>query len=116
VSDQLLAVASCSGPRCRAVRTPSHTATLRAAVAGRPHALLVSTGCLGPCHLACVVAVGPAVLSGDHHVDWTAPPRTFALAERAGRSAALAGWISAGAPDPAQLPAVLRDGDGRRTA
>ena len=83
-------------------------AAVSAAVRETPGAVLVTTGCLGPCALAAVAAVAHRSGSG------TCSGRTLWLAgvHDADRQGALASWVREGGPGPtgepdAGLPARL---------
>lgn len=114
-AEPVLLVAACGGPRCRALRAlhdPSARAPdpcgqlLREAVRQRPGAVLISTGCLGPCERACVAAVGWGMIRGGL-LRWSGRPAGLGLVEMPARAAALAAWISGSAPDLKTLPEDL---------
>jgi hypothetical protein len=114
-AEPVLLVAVCAGPRCRALRAlhdPSAAASgpcgqlLCEAVRQRPGAVLVSTGCLGPCARACVAAVGWGMSHGGQ-LRWSGRPAGLGLVELPARAAALAAWISGSAPDLETLPGEL---------
>jgi hypothetical protein len=114
-AELVLLVAACAGPRCRALRAlhdPSAAASgpggrlLCEAVRHRPGAVLVSTGCLGPCERACVAAVGWGT-SRAGELCWAGRPAGVGLVEMPARAAALAAWISGSAPDLKTLPEDL---------
>ena len=115
-AEPVLLVAACAGPRCRALRAlhdPSAAASgpcgqlLAEAVRQRPRAVLVSTGCLGPCERACVAAVGWG-MSHRGQLRWSGRPAGLGLVEMPAHAAALAAWISGSAPDLKTLPGDLR--------
>ncbi len=115
--ETVLLVAACTGTRCAAVRRPHDPGAdpvdrcghlLRAAVRQRPDAVLLSTACLGPCHLGSVAAVGwarPRAQGG--RLDWLARPVLLTMLDSPKRAAAASSWINAGAPDAGTLPALL---------
>ena len=113
----MLLVAACGGVRCAALRRLRGPAAgpvdrcghlLRAAVRRRPDAVLLSTACLGPCHLGSVAAVGWArARARGGRLDWLARPVLLTMLDRPERAAAASGWITAGAPDAHTLPALL---------
>jgi hypothetical protein len=110
----VLVVAVCAGHRCRALRAlhdPAATGDstgdlLRQAVRRRPRAVLISTGCLGPCAHGCVAAVGTGTAAGGE-ISWAGRPVGLGMVEMPQRAAALAAWISDSAPDLATLPEPL---------
>lgn len=115
----LLVVAVCAGPRCQALRglhDPTAAAAgpagaqLRAAVRERPGAVLVSTGCLGPCARGCVAVVGPGSADAQGRVSWHGRPVGLELVERPDRVAEFAAWVSGPAPDVTRLPERLASG------
>jgi len=114
-AEPVLLVAVCAGPRCRALRAlhdPSAATfgpcgrLLCDAVRHRPGAVLISTGCLGPCERACVAAVGWGMSRGGQ-IRWSARPTGLSMIEMPARAAALAAWISGSAPDMRTLPEDL---------
>ncbi|HTQ90605.1 MAG TPA: hypothetical protein VMK84_14075 [Streptosporangiaceae bacterium] len=114
-AEPVLLVAACAGPRCRALRAlhdPSARASgpcgrlLCEAVRQRPGAVLVSTGCLGPCERACVAAVGWG-MSQAGQIRWSGRPAGLSLVEMPARAAALAAWVAGSAPDLKTLPEDL---------
>jgi hypothetical protein len=114
-AEPVLLVAACAGPRCRALRAlhdPSAATSgpcgrlLCDAVRRRPGAVLISTGCLGPCERGCVAAVGWGTSRGGQ-IRWSARPAGLSLVELPARAAALAAWISGPAPDLRTLPEEL---------
>jgi hypothetical protein len=114
-AEPVLLVAACAGPRCRALRAlhdPSAATfgpcgrPLSEAVRHRPGAVLISTGCLGPCERACVAAVGWGMSRGGQ-IRWSARPTRLSMIEMPARAAALAAWISGSAPDMRTLPEDL---------
>ena len=113
--EPVLLVAACAGPRCRGLRVlhdPSAAASgpsgqlLGNAVRRRPGAVLLSTGCLGPCQRGCIAAVGWAVSAGGQ-LRWSGRPVGLGMVETPPRAAALAAWIAGTAPDLTTLPEPL---------
>ncbi|MBM9469337.1 hypothetical protein [Nakamurella leprariae] len=112
-----LAVAYCTGQRCAALHDrrchhgpdehPPSVACLHASVRTRPEAVLIATDCLGACHRGSLAVVGPAAVQAGS-VRWLRPPVAVELMDDPDRAGALADWITAGAPDPATLPPMLR--------
>lgn len=109
----LLVVAVCGGQRCRALRalhddrspgSPTSDSPIREAVRATPRSMMLSTGCIGPCARAAVVAVGWATMQ-DRSLAWLSPPVCWGPVETAPRAAALAEWIRALAPTLAAGPA-----------
>lgn len=94
-------VAMCLGRSCASAAGAAEAqASVSAAVRETAGAVLVTTGCLGPCALAAVVAV--AHRSGAQECSG----RTLWLAgvHDAGRQDALAAWVRAGGPGEAAEP------------
>lgn len=102
----MLLVAVCGGRRCRALRaladnrwpeTPTSDAVIRESVRGTRHAIMLSTGCLGPCAQAAVVALGRATIN-DRALAWLSPPSYWGSTETPQRAAALGQCINALTP------------------
>lgn len=117
--DRLLVVVQCTGQRCRALtdlRDPHRPAcdpALAAAVRSRPRSVLVTTGCLGPCHRGAVAAVGWGDRAGSR-VSWTEPAVLVERVEEPARMRATADWIRSGAaPDRGCLETALGSPTGR---
>jgi hypothetical protein len=94
-------VALCLGRRCSAsAGAAAATEAVSAAVRETPGAVLVTTGCLGPCALAAVAAVAHRTGSEE------CSGRTLWLAgvHDAERQDALAAWVRAGGPGPEVEP------------
>lgn len=141
---RLLLVAACNGQRCRTLRQlreptiaePHGWKILRDAVRQRRNAILISTGCLGPCSYGSVVVLGWATMPRDPTPRDTLPPDSAATEDVAGENAAgaaafrwcsspvlvgladrprratdLAGWIQGSAPQRQTMPSTLRQLD-----
>ena len=94
-------VALCLGRRCASSSgAGAAEAAVAAAVRETPGAVLVTTGCLGPCALAAVAAVAHRAVSQE------CSGRTLWLAgvHDPDRQDALAAWVRAGGPGPAAEP------------
>ena len=101
---RVLLIARCDGSRCAGLhRLREENTSLRAAVRRRPDAVLMTTLCLGHCELAAVAAVGWA-RSAHNSLAWLGPPVLLERTDTAERAAALASWVTAGAPEPGTLP------------
>lgn len=101
----LLLVAVCGGQRCRAVRaldderspdSPNSCSVIREAVRSTRNAVMLATGCLGPCAEGAVVAIGAAILT-DRALAWVSPPTYWGSTQTAQRAAALSHCIKASA-------------------
>jgi hypothetical protein len=94
-------VALCLGRSCASsAGAAAAEASVSAAVRETPGAVLVTTGCLGPCALAAVAAVAHRSRSQE------CSGRTLWLAgvHDAERQDALATWVRAGGPGPSAEP------------
>ena len=115
--EQLLLVAACTGPRCRALRhlhavtapgVDDDTTVLRDAVRHRRDAVMISTGCLQACSHGSVVVVGSATMPHSRTFRWYSNPVLVGLTDRAGKMADLAAWVLGSAPREQTMPATLR--------
>lgn len=104
-AEPLLLVAVCGGQRCRAVRAladerspdaPTSSSVIGEAVRTTRHAVMLSTGCLGPCAQGAVVAIGAATLT-DRALSWLSPPVCWGSTQTAQRAAAISQCIKASA-------------------
>lgn len=104
-------VALCAGQRCAALRERTGTGQtdqLRSAVRRTRGAVLVTVGCLGPCHLASLAVVARR----DGSTGTSGPGVWIWGIDRPARADALRDWVVAGGPacqhDPtSDLPSDL---------
>jgi hypothetical protein len=88
-------VVLCAGHRCAALRElTGGVDDLRSAIRQTPGGVLVSAGCLGPCHLGALAVVarrdGPTGTGG--------PVALLSGVDRPTRAVALRAWVLAGGP------------------
>lgn len=107
MTEDLLIVALCDGPRCHGLRTRAGSDPaehIRSAVAGRERAVLVHSGCLGRCEQGSVAVVGSGRYD-DGRLDFVATPWMLCLLDRPGAGRAAAKWIAGAAPSAVQFSA-----------